>query len=195
MEALSILPADARPPLLSGSICVWLQELGGPRDHAAAHQLLRDILASYLRCQPKSVPLQTEAGKAPKLERYPDYALSLSYAGNLAAIGISRDNALGIDLMQTAFIPDWEAVADTFFSPERIAKLSTLPDDRQGAAFAACWSELEARSKCCGIGITEYSSARDHTLYHPAIQSSFAQNVQPGFVLAIAKSARQALPK
>lgn len=194
MEALRVLPADARPPLLPGAICLWLRELNTPRDHAAAHQLLKIILSDYLGQPAATVPLQTGMGKAPCLNGNPDYALSLSYAGDFVAVGICKGRALGIDLVQTDCAADWPEVANTFLSPDRRACLGALSPSEQEAAFAGLWGEMEARGKCIGRGLQEYSPTRDNRLYHPDIRIAFAQDTPPGFLLAVATTTRTPLP-
>jgi 4'-phosphopantetheinyl transferase len=85
-------------------------------------------------------------------------ALSISHDGELSVGALREDGGLvGIDLMQVTDIPDWQAVARDYLGPACAATLAGMP------AFARAWSEREARLKCRGLALAEWS-ARDEPL-------------------------------
>lgn len=186
MEALKLLDAGARPPLVAGQALLWRHDLPRARDREQAHALLRNVLADYLGCLPGAVPLRCEPGRAPYLEGRPDLSLSLSYADRLVILGCCPGKAHGIDLVRIAHLPDWRDVAETFFPPAIGLELASLAPRERDIGFALHWSTLEARSKCLGHDLQEYSPARDRLLNAKDIECATATDMPFGYCLALA---------
>jgi 4'-phosphopantetheinyl transferase len=140
-----------------------------PGDRAAfeiARGRMREILAGYLGCAPRDVPLITGPHGRPVLGaaaggRGP--AFNLSHAGGWAALVTGPHGiALGID------IEPWRHVApelaDRFFSPAERAELAALPADQWQAGFFNCWVRKEALLKALGSGLTRPLDSFDVTL-------------------------------
>ncbi|AZN36742.1 hypothetical protein [Iodobacter ciconiae] len=51
-----------------------------------------------------------------------------------------------------------------YFSPAIARTLGQLPEPEQALLFAKEWSELEARTKACKMGLKEWSEGRDMKL-------------------------------
>jgi 4'-phosphopantetheinyl transferase len=159
VAALSLLTPAARPPLPAGLPLLWLHRLPTARDHAAAHTLLRETLADYLACSAPCVPLRCVPGQAPWLEMDAPLALSLSYADEMLLLGLCAGARLGVDLVRITPMPDWREVATLYLGPVGCTALAALPASERDPAFARAWAELEARSKCLGEGLAEWTPA------------------------------------
>ncbi|MCS0628063.1 4-phosphopantetheinyl transferase [Telluria mixta] len=85
--------------------------------------------------------------------------LSISHDGHLSVAAFRLDaGAVGIDLMQVTDVPDWQAVARDYLGPGCAATLTGMP------AFARAWSEREARLKCRGLALAEWSASDEPLL-------------------------------
>jgi 4'-phosphopantetheinyl transferase len=134
----------------------------GQPDRATARRTIRaallDALAQAAGVPPTSIRLCGAPGEAPYAlldgHRIP---LSISHDGDLsvAALRLGGD-AVGIDVMRVADIPDWQAVARDYLGPACAAALARLPAPARAAAFARAWSGREARLKCRGLPLREW---------------------------------------
>lgn len=152
--------AAERPPLSTGRPALWLYTSAQGHPRAGARRLLREILADYLELPRDEVPLRLETGQAPQLGaawRGLGLSLSLSYAGRIALIGLCAGVRIGVDITPILPLPDALPVARLYFGPAGEAALAALPPAQRAEAFARAWAELEARAKCLGRGLQEWS--------------------------------------
>ena len=170
LESLSPLtllrPAD-RPALVPGQPCVWALALPGQNPRPAARAQLRLLLAGYLGLAPDQLALSLEPGRAPRLEqrwRGQPLFLSLSHARDAALLALCPGVPIGVDLAEVEPMPDCAAVAELYLGPRAAARLATLAGPERDAAFARAWATLEARGKCLGLGLAEWSAARARQL-------------------------------
>lgn len=77
--------------------------------------------------------------------------ISLSYGEDESWIGLIRDGSIGVDVMRPAPFAEMEQVARVFLDPVTVA------DSPQ--AFAAAWTEREARLKCLKRGLVDWTPA------------------------------------
>ena len=189
MAGLSILAVEARPPLLAGEPLLWLHQLPGARDHARAHALLCSTLAYYLACVPEAVSLHCAEGRAPQVDaRWQDLplSLSLSYADEFCLLALCAGAHIGVDLLKIQSIPDWQAVSTLYLGPHVCAELAVIPAAQRDSAFARHWAELEARGKCLGLGLQEFSLAHSARLHAPGIQLHALSGMPAGLLGALA---------
>jgi len=166
---------DERPPLAAARPEVWLCRPGGPEVRNATRDLLRDLLATYLRCKPEHVPLSLETGEAPSVAatwRGLPLFISLSYGAGVGAVALCPGAPVGIDLAEVIPMPDWERVATLYLGMEVEQHFATLDGSVRELAFATEWSAMEARSKCLGIGLEEWSTAHARRLTSPSIRTA-----------------------
>ena len=173
MAGLNTLTPDERPPLLAGVPLLWLHRLPAPRDHASAHAL-------------QSRTQQHYQGHLPEDARLAPLSSSLAYADNFLLLGLCCGANIGIDLVRITPMPDWQTVATLYLGPHITAELAGLPAEQRDAAFARHWAELEARGKCLGIGLQEYSPAHATRLHADDIQLLPVDVGQPQLVAALA---------
>jgi 4'-phosphopantetheinyl transferase len=92
----------------------------------------------------------------------PPLHFNLSHTGDLAALAVSPEVPLGVDVEQVA--PVKENVAGRFFSAAEQAALRALPAATQERAFFRCWTRKEAMVKALGGGLSIELASFDVTL-------------------------------
>ncbi len=143
-----------------------LQVVGvrGQPDRATARRTIRLALHAALAeasgLPASSIELCGAPGEAPyALLDGRRIALSISHDGDLSVAALRLDGgAVGIDLMRVTDVPDWQAVARGYLGPACAAALDGMP------AFARAWSEHEARLKCRGLALAEWSAGDEPLL-------------------------------
>ncbi|MEX8194495.1 4'-phosphopantetheinyl transferase family protein [Comamonas guangdongensis] len=170
-----------RPCLFAGA-----QRVGAPqlrlvqgldatdRDRARgqARAALRACLAPELGCAETELEIGNLRNQAPSLRlRGKPLAAphcSISHAPGLALLAWHGRGALGVDIQAVdAAAPrrEFEDVARLFLKPETAqALLDIAPDTLFFEAFASAWTQHEARLKCAGLGLAEWSVERQARL-------------------------------
>jgi 4'-phosphopantetheinyl transferase len=120
----------------------------------AAWTAQREILATYLECAPRDVPLERDASGRPYLRtgRSPLYH-SVAHSGDWAMLAVSRSARVGIDLERVDPTADVERLALRFFACDEAEAIALLPHDERAAAFFHAWTEKEAYLKGIGGGV------------------------------------------
>ncbi len=100
----------------------------------SARGRLREILASRIGSAPAAVRLAYGENGKPRLADAKDQIhFSLSHSEDLAALAISNDCELGLDIEHVR--PLKEDIAGRFFSPDEVNALEALPPEEQLAGF------------------------------------------------------------
>lgn len=190
MRVTPMHPAQ-RPALRAGHPAVWMLQGKGQQVRSEARALLRDLLAGYLETAPDQVPLHFAPGQAPSVAanwQGMHVSISMSYSQGVALIAICPGARIGIDLTDMAPMPEWAQVASLYLGPESVSRLAALDGVPRDKMFALAWAELEARGKCLGLGLQEWSSARQALLRGPSIQVSTGEldGLRSGLVYAFA---------
>jgi len=100
----------------------------------------------------QAVPPLTAAdvnGK-PYLPALPEFQFNISHSGRWVICG-AGNKPLGVDI--ESIQRDISAVARRFFSPDELASLHGLPQDRQQAALIEIWTLKESYMKATGLGL------------------------------------------
>ena len=122
-------------------------------DFTVAHGRLREILSSYAHTPAHELVFATSAHGKPFLTGDAQrFHFNLSHSGAYAAIGVSTDAALGVDIEVSRFVED--GLAERFFAAEEIAALAGEHDAGRRAAFFRCWTRKEAVVKASGEGLS-----------------------------------------
>ena len=177
MDALirpQLLDPAERPELAAGRPQIWLYPSGNRPVREAARAHLRALLGAYLGMRPDDVPLHLAPGQAPRVDspwRGLSLSISLSYAGGVALIGLCPGARIGVDLVEIVPMPDWDRVARLYLGPDAARRLANMNRADSENNFVLAWAEMEARSKCLGQGLQEWSPARQQRLYSPSIQA------------------------
>jgi len=119
---------------------------------------LRWILADYLQCSPRDVPLIIGEHGKPELDsespHFQNLHFNLSHCGDRALMAVSSDSALGVDLERIRQESPIEDLAQRCFSEiEQNAWLES-PADLRRVAFFHLWVQKEAMVKAHGDGMT-----------------------------------------
>jgi 4'-phosphopantetheinyl transferase len=172
--ALVSLPLPS-PPSTNGAspgrICLVGLRDTGEREAArlGIRQAVCAALAGLLGIDPAAIELPAAPGDAPYAllrDTSPNagagqpaarrVALAISHDEALSVAAIGLDEAVGIDVMRVADIPDWEALARDYLGPDAAHTLAGLAPAHRPLALARAWSEREARLKCLGLTLTEW---------------------------------------
>lgn len=126
-------------------------------------EVLAGMLASHLECPEADVRLMTSPGGPVRLDRPGSrIALSVSHEPGLSVAVAHLGGPVGIDLMSVSLRPEWAAeiptLARDYLGPEVAAGLDALPAGERIVTFARHWTELEARLKCLGVQLQEWSA-------------------------------------
>lgn len=123
------------------------------RRFIVARGSLREILGHYLALAPSEVRFRYDLkGKpflCPRLEKQLQF--NVSHSHELALIGVTQSQKIGVDLEYVRTIKDCQQLAQRFFCESEAAILQTLSDPEQ--AFFQMWTAKEAYLKATGEGI------------------------------------------
>jgi len=114
---------------------------------------LRQVLGSYLDMAPSAVPIRTDPAGKPRLAKpHQGLHFNLSHSPNLAAVIVSGDGPVGIDLEPLDRAASLPECRDEFCHPDEIAR---LPEDPPalGRALLEIWVAKEALLKALGTGL------------------------------------------
>lgn len=130
---------------------------------------LRETLALYLEQAPASIVLLSRPGQPMEVaEPFSHLHVSVSHMPGLSVAAIGTGAAMGIDVMHVdqgvPQMPDWERVARDYLGAAATAWLQSTPPAQRPAAFAQAWTCFEARLKCLGLGLTEWTPALEQKL-------------------------------
>jgi 4'-phosphopantetheinyl transferase len=124
------------------------------RNFLLTHGCLRVLLAHYLGMAAKDVPLTVESSGKPRIDGQ-DHKVQFNQSDSreLAAFAVSLGRELGIDIEAIRTLPNLQALASRFFSPEETNDLLSLPAECRSLAFFAAWTRKEAYVKALGDGL------------------------------------------
>jgi phosphopantetheinyl transferase len=116
----------------------------------AGRVLLRRALAAFAAADPATLRLALTPAGRPELPDRPELSFSLSHGRRLAAVAMSFDARVGVDLEETGRQVDMAGVASTAFTVHERTLLSGAAEPL--AAFLAIWTAKEAVAKATGHG-------------------------------------------
>ena len=152
------------------------------QSYAAAHAMLRVLLAQYGSPHALATFEETEQGK-PFARGGIEF--NLSHTRGLVACAFSAVSPVGVDVENLQRTNDWERLLSQVQSDEEIAALRALPPSAQQARFYEIWTLKEAWAKAIGAGL--HTDFRTLNVLRPA-QGLFLQPVEtePEFKAAVA---------
>ena len=118
--------------------------------------MLHEVLSGYLGIPAADVVIGTEREGRPVVvdnDRPGWPRFSVSHAGAVALIAVSRHAEVGVDVEDTRREIDWQEVAHAFFAPAELAAIQRRPPAGRRAAFFDCWVRKEAYVKGLGRGL------------------------------------------
>jgi 4'-phosphopantetheinyl transferase len=122
---------------------------------AVTRAALRCLLAREIGVSPKDVSLIRNAWGKLLLadnERWPELDFSVSHAGELSVIAVSRCGPVGVDIERRRHVSEMERIATDIFDETTAAALRRLPLQDRDTAFFRLWTAGEACLKAMGLG-------------------------------------------
>ena len=148
------------------------------RRFVAARALLRNLLASYLSTEAKSIEFSyAERGKPRLAGRHSDHGMhfNVSHSQHRALFAFGRA-PLGVDLETIRPLRDMDGLAGRFLSHGECKTLNELPVPLRRRAFFACWTRKEAYVKAVGTGIGLPLRSFDVTLSPGSVPALLGEN-------------------
>ena len=124
----------------------------------AGRGTLRTILGQYLDIDPKQVEFEYQPRGKPLLAaKFAGKGLlfNLSHSQDLALLGVSYQNQIGVDLEYIRTMSDLEGLAKRFFSAREYEYLRLLSPAQQQQIFFRYWTCKEAYLKATGDGLVQ----------------------------------------
>jgi 4'-phosphopantetheinyl transferase len=127
------------------------------RRYVAAKAWTRQVLSSYLRVKPRTVPLTTGSHGKPQIvaaANPADLRFNVSHSGRFALLAVATGNEVGVDVQSPLPEVSWPVVAERFFTRAEQESLRRLPPPSRASAFMEIWTRKEAAGKALGLGLT-----------------------------------------
>ena len=149
-----------------------------------ARQLVRGVLREILG----DAELISPPGQAIRLARTDStIGISVSHESGLSLLAVNFSGPVGIDLLRIPDDPDWasqiQALAGDYLGPKVAQQITDLAAQEQMTSFAQAWAAHEARLKCQGLALAEWSSELEASLAECCAQPLV---LPAGFVGAVA---------
>ena len=126
------------------------------RLYLAAHVLARSVLSKYAAVAPSEWRFESEPGGKPRISGpagVPALRFNLSHTHGLAAVAVTLDDEIGVDVERITSPVDMD-LARNCFSPGEIAWLDSTPAAEQPNRFFEIWTLKEAYLKARGTGLS-----------------------------------------
>ena len=132
-----------------------------------ARKLIRlaitQVLADKLSCPYTEIKLTSQSGQSVKVSQpRQTIGLSISHEPDLSLAAINMNGKVGVDLIDVKSIPNNHEIyklALEYLGAQVAESLSLLPSEVQKHAFANAWTEFEARLKCQGGSLDEWTAS------------------------------------
>jgi len=137
------------------------------RGFVVGRGFLRDVLSRYLDAKPEALQFAYgEYGKPALNGEHKGTRLrfNMSHSHNLALLGITEDNEIGVDVEYMRADFAGADIAQRFFSRAEVATFNGLAEEERVAAFFRCWTRKEAFIKATGKGMSQALDGFDVTL-------------------------------
>jgi 4'-phosphopantetheinyl transferase len=132
---------------------------GNPARYTTAHALLRTAVAERVGGAARDVVFDRTCATCgshrhgkPTVAGHPDLSVSLSYAGGLAVVALSRAGEVGVDI-EVVDDSDFEGFNAVTLDPSEAPALDRVAPDDLGLARARVWARKEAVLKASGHGL------------------------------------------
>lgn len=131
--------------------------------YLAGRLALRELLGRYLDRAPADVQFTYSPYGKPEL---PGQALrfNVAHSDDLAVIGLTREDRLGVDVERIRALRDVDGLARTVFSRRELDVFHALPGASKSRAFFNAWTRKEAFVKAVGDGLSHPLDDFDVTL-------------------------------
>ena len=118
-----------------------------------SRRAVRRILAQYLGCLARDVPLNHGADARPMLSDAGGLSFSVAHSARVMVLAVGHGVCLGVDIERIRWGVRVDDVIRRFFSEREIEGLFSLPPEERGTAFFRVWVRKEAYLKAVGGGV------------------------------------------
>ncbi len=132
-------------------------------------QAVSTVFATALNITNDNIRLHTEKGQAPYAEiavgdqrRY--YSLSIAHEDKYAMAAIGGACRIGLDLVKIASPFEWIDTANVYLGKSISQTILAKTSEQQFDHFLQAWASHEARLKCLGLGLQEWSEKLEQQL-------------------------------
>jgi 4'-phosphopantetheinyl transferase len=129
---------------------------------------LRHLLGQYLDLNPANICFSYGDKGKPTLCSESTLQFNLTHSNGIAAIALTSDCQIGIDLEHMRRMHDMQQLADRYFCAEEAAEIMSLPPNDRERAFFRCWTRKEAYIKAIGDGLSIPLDSFRVTVQHDA---------------------------
>ena len=153
---------ETTPRWQNGVLLIGVRHVPGlNRDTARmrVRQALSEALAQVLDVPLSCITFAMEPGQAPRIgvPGHEHAGLSISHDGEFSVAAVHLHGAVGIDVMTVLDTFDWHGVAGDYLGPQVLARLCAVDQLQRARLFTRAWCEREARLKCAGLTLGEWS--------------------------------------
>ncbi|MGY4639371.1 4'-phosphopantetheinyl transferase family protein [Pseudomonas sp. TE24901] len=153
---------QTRPRWQDGVLLIGLRHMPGMTREAArarVRQALSEALLQALDVPQNRIRFHSSPGQAPQIRvpGHEDAGLSISHDGDFSVAAVHLHGPVGIDVMAVQDTPDWQSVTSDYLGPHVLARLCAASQAQRARLFTRAWCEREARLKCVGQGLGEWS--------------------------------------
>lgn len=121
--------------------------------YIACRSVLRCLLGRYLQTPPAALVFDYSPYGKPEATGT-RINFNVSHSGDRALIGLTLDDAVGVDVEMLRPVEDCLGLAERFFSEPERTRLGSLPEELHNEAFLNCWTRKEAFIKALGEGLS-----------------------------------------
>jgi len=124
-----------------------------------AHAGLRSILSGYIDSKPQALVFKyVGTGKPLLASKSSGLDFNLTTSGDLALVGVSLDEPIGVDCEQVRELDNILGIARKMFTPEEASRIAAAAKDERLGRFHIAWTALEAEVKADGRGLIHRKS-------------------------------------
>ncbi|WP_051271243.1 4'-phosphopantetheinyl transferase family protein [Shimazuella kribbensis] len=119
-----------------------------------SHGIMRQLLSSYLACDPQEIQYEKNAYGKPSLSSPSSYVhFNLSHSSQLGALAVSS-HPIGVDIEYIHVLDDYVSLTKHFLSEKESKYFRDLESRDQKTAFYRAWTIKEAYIKAIGMGLS-----------------------------------------
>lgn len=153
VAAPEFVPRQFPQPLDPDAIHLWFfPHWPGPFHAVAQSPRLLALLGAYAGCGTADLRIERGEHGKPRL-RNVALEFNLSHSGTTLLLGLSRQQALGVDIEARPRARPVLELARRWFDADEVTALEALPESLQHSAFLQLWCCKEAVLKAHGRGI------------------------------------------
>ena len=185
-------PAEAQQLLAEPQLLIAAVDTEKTAKRETVRQLVRrvlqEILSQRLGCAREEIQWLASPGQPLQLAApHQQIGLSFSHEAGCSLIAINLAGPVGIDLLLQSENPAWQdeipQLAADYLGPQVAAQLNRSTAASQTRQFAIAWAAHEARLKCLGLALSEWTPALGEQLAHCRTQ---ALALSPNYLAAVA---------